>query len=105
MSDFKKILSETKTQLKGLINKDSSQDFIKVITAIDKNLDSMNDSFTAKTEENESLKNDLIESIKNTGFKVNGSQEDDSGVDGNPKSMDDIMKEELDKITAKQGGK
>ena len=102
MSDFLKILSETKTQLKGMITKESSQDQIKVITEIDKNLDSLNEAFQDKDKEISSLKDDLIASVKGTGFKVNGTPSDDSGANETEKSMDDIMKEELDKIVAKQ---
>lgn len=100
--DFKKVLEETKLQLKGMLNKDSSQEQINAITALDKNLDSLNEAYDQKTQENESLKDNLIESVKNTGFKVGGSQKDDSGIDQNPKSMDEILNEELDKITAKK---
>lgn len=103
MSDFTKLMTETKGQLKGLLGKDSSQELIKIVSAIDKNLDNLNDAYTEKTKENESLKNDLIESIKATGFKVNGST-DDSGATEETKSIDQIMEEELAKITAKQGG-
>ena len=99
MEDFKKVLSETKTQLKGMLTKEASQDQIAVITELDKKLDSLNEAFDQKAQENESLKDNLIEAVKNTGFKVNGAnQEDDIG--GNQKSMDDILKEELQKVVA-----
>jgi len=101
MNDFIKVLTETKGQLKSLLTKDSTPELIKLVGDIDKNLDAMSESFTQKTEENESLKNDLIESIKATGFKVNSSNEG-SDIDETPKSMDDILQEELEKITAKQ---
>lgn len=100
--DFKQLLGETKTQLKGMLTKDSSQEQIKLISELDKKLDSINEAYETKEKELSSLKDDLIESVKNTGFKVNGSQNDDSGADQNPKSMDDIIVEELDKIVAKQ---
>ena len=102
MSDFKKVLSETKTQLKEMLTKESSQEDIERITALDKKLDSLQEEYDKKSQENESLKDTLIESVKGTGFKVKGSQSDDSGVDGDQKSMDDIMNEELEKIVAKQ---
>ena len=102
MIDFLKVLSETKTQLQGMLTKDSSPEQIKVISEMDKKLDSLNEAFTEKTQENESLKNSLIEAVKNTGFKVSNSQTDDSGVDQNQKSMDEIMSEELSKIVAAQ---
>ena len=102
MSDFLKILSETKTQLKGMITKDSSQEQIKVISEVDKNLDSLSKAFQDKEQEISSLKDDLIASVKSTGFKVNGTPSDDSGANETEKSMDEIMQEELDKIVAKQ---
>lgn len=101
-NEFKKVLEQTKVQLKGLLNKDSSQEQINAITELDKNLDSLNEAYDQKAQENESLKDNLIEQVKNTGFKVSGSQKDDSGIDPNPKSMDEILTEELDKITAKK---
>ena len=100
--DFKQLLSETKTQLKGMLTSESSQEQIKAISEIDKHLDSLSEAYETKEKEVSSLKDDLIASVKSTGFKVNGSQDDDSGVDQNQKSMDDIMAEELEKIVAKQ---
>ena len=102
MNDFVKILGETKAQLKSLITKESSQETIKAITDIDSKLDSLNAAFTEKTQENESLKDDLIASVKNTGFKVNNSSIDDTGIDQNPKSIEDILQEELNNTIAKQ---
>lgn len=102
--DFVKVLSETKIQLKEMLTKESSQDEINRITEIDKKLDSLNEAFTEKTQENESLKDTLIESVKNTGFKVGASQNNED-IDQNQKSMEDIMNEELEKVLAKQGEK
>lgn len=102
--DFVKVLSETKIQLKEMLTKESSQDEINRITEIDKKLDSLNEAFTEKTQENESLKDTLIESVKNTGFKVSPFQNNDD-IDQNQKSMDEIMDEELQKVIAKRGGK
>lgn len=104
MIDFSKVMGETKTHLKNLINKDSSQDEINRITAIDKQLDQLQEAFTEKSKENESLKDDLIASVKSTSFKVNSSNENDD-IDGNQKSMDEILSEELNKITSQKGGK
>ena len=100
--DFAKTLTETKDQLKGMITKDSSQEEIKAITELDKKLDSLNQAYQDKEKENNSLKDDLIASVKNTGFKVNGSQQDDSGATETEKSMDDVLQDELDKIIANQ---
>lgn len=101
MPDFKKTLGETKSQLKGMLTKDSSQEQINAITELDKKLDSLMEAYDLKTQENESLKDNLIEAVKNTGFKVNGSQQDDSGIDQNQKSIDEILADELNKFNAK----
>lgn len=101
MEDFKKVLSETKTQLKGMLTKESTQDQIAVITELDKKLDSLNEAFDQKAQENESLKDNLIEAVKNTGFKVSGAnQEDDFGQ--NQKPLEEILDDELQKVIAKQ---
>ena len=100
MSDFTKVLAETKSQLKGMLTKDSTQEQIAVITELDKKLDSLNEAHTHQSQELETLKDKLIESVKATGFKVPNSQQDDSGVDRNQKSMDEILKEEMDKVIA-----
>lgn len=102
MIDFAKVLSETKTQLKNLITKESSQDDINRITSIDKQLDELQEAFTEKSKENDSLKDDLIASVKSTGFKVNNSSNEKDDIDGNQKSMDEILNEELNKVIAKQ---
>ncbi len=101
MNDFEKILSETKTQLNGILSKDSSKEQIDTIAAINKKLDSMNEAFIKQTEENQSLKETIIEQVKNTGFAKSSSDKDDSGADQNQKSIDEIMSEELAKFNAK----
>ena len=105
MKDFVKLLSETKTQLNGMLSKESSKEQIELVAELNKKLDSINEVFTEKVQENESLKETIIDQVKNTGFKPNSSQHDDSGVDQNQKSMDEIMNEELEKVIAKRGGK
>ena len=100
MPDFKSILGETKSQLKGMLTKESSQEQIALITELDKKLDSLNEAFDSKNQELESMKDNLIEAVKSTGFKVNNSQQDE--IEQNPRSMDDILNEELSKITAKK---
>ena len=102
MEDFKKLLGETKSQLKAMLTKDSSQEQIDAITSLDKKLDGLNEAYSKKDEENNSLKDKLIDMVKNTSFKVDGASNDETDIGGNQKSMDEIMAEELDKITAKQ---
>lgn len=97
---WKDILTETKSQLKALLNDKSSQEQITAITSLDKCLDSLNEVYNQKEQEVNSLKDNLIDMVKNTSFKVDNSSNDDI-VDQNPKSMDEILDEELKKIAKK----
>ena len=97
---WKDILTETKSQLKALLNDKSSQEQITAITSLDKYLDNLNEVYNQKEEEVNSLKDNLIDMVKNTSFKVDNSSSDDI-IDQNPKSMDEILKEELEKIAKK----
>ena len=101
MTDIEKLLSETKTQINGLMTKDSPKEVIDTIAKVNQQLETIKESFAKQMEENQSLKETIIEQVKATGFQPSNSH-DDSGVDQNQKSMDEIMQEELDKITAKQ---
>ena len=97
---WKDILTETKSQLKALLNDKSSQEQITAITSLDKCLDNLNEVYNQKEQEVNSLKDNLIDMVKNTSFKVDNSSSDDI-VDQNPKSMDEILDEELKKIAKK----
>ena len=97
---WKDILTETKSQLKALLNDKSSQEQITAITSLDKCLDNLNEVYNQKEEEVNSLKDNLIDMVKNTSFKVDNSSNDDI-TDQNQKSMDEILKEELEKIAKK----
>ena len=98
--NWKEILTETKSQLKGLLNENSSQEQINAITSLDKQLDSLNEVYDQKEKEVNSLKDNLIDMVKNTSFKVDNSSNSDI-IDQNPKSMDEILMEELKKFNAK----
>ena len=100
MTKYQELMSKTKAQLKDLITKESSQEEINRITSIDKTLDELQAENQKLIAENSSLKDSLIESVKNTGFKVSGKESDDIGVQEETKSLDDVMAEELAKIQA-----
>ena len=100
MTKYQELMSKTKAQLKDLITKESSQEEINKITSIDKSLDELQAENQKLIAENSSLKDSLIESVKNTGFKVSGKESDDIGVQEETKSLDDVMTEELAKIQA-----
>ena len=100
MTKYQELMSQTKAQLKDLITKESSQEEINKITKIDKTLDDLQAENERLLAENNSLKDSLIESVKNTGFKVTGKESDDIGVQDETKSLDDIMAEEIAKMEA-----
>lgn len=101
MKDFEKILGETKTQINSLLTKDSPKEVIDQIAKINQQLEIIKEAYTEQKEENQSLKETIINQVQGTGFQPSNSK-DDSGVDQNQKSMDEIMQDELNKIIAKQ---
>ena len=94
---IEQMMSKIKAQLKESITSDSSIDEVNKIGAIDKTLDGIMEEVSKLEEEYNSLKDSYIEQVKNTGFKANGSQDDDIGL-GETKSLDDVLAEELNKI-------
>ena len=100
MTKYQELMGKTKAQLKDLITKESSQEEINKITSIDKTLDELQAENDKLLAENNSLKDSLIESVKNTGFKVTGKESDDTGVQDETKDLDTIMAEEIAKIEA-----
>ena len=99
MNKYEELMAKTKSQLKDSITKESSQKEIAWVQSIDKSLDELLEEHNKLLEENSSLKDSLIESVKNTGFKVN-KESDDIGIQEETKSLDEIMMEELSKIEA-----
>ena len=102
MSKHAELMAKIKGHLKEQITSDSSKEQIDKIATIDKELDELNSEYEKLDSDYSSLKDSYLESVKNTGFKVNGKEADDIGTSGEIKSMEDIMSEELAKITAKQ---
>lgn len=101
MTKFDELLGNIKSQLKSFVSNDMSPEQLNTIAEMDKALDQMNDSHNEVVGENTKLKDSLIESIKNTGFKSGANENDDIGTTGETKSLDEIMIDELAKIQAK----
>ena len=95
---FNDFMAETKSLLKDLITKESSKEDIERISNIDKSLDSLAQEYLSKETELKEMKELVVDQVKNTGFKVNGNQVDDSGVSETPKDIDSVLKESIDKI-------
>lgn len=97
---FEETLGKIKSQLKSFIKTDMDSKQLDEITAIDKSLDELNDSHQEVVKESDDLKDRLIDSIKNTGFKSSSNESNDIGL-SETKTLEQIMAEELEKITAK----
>ena len=96
--EWQELLSETKALLKNSITTESSKEQIDQVAKIDSQIDGLNKAYEELDKEYESLKDSYLEQVKNTGFKSN---EADNDISGETKSLDEIMSEELQKITQK----
>lgn len=101
MKKFAELLSETKAQVKALLTKDSSTEDISKVSEIDKSLDLLSSSYEEQTKEVESLKEMVINQVKNTPVKTNSS-DDITPKQDEVKSLDDVLASELNKIEAKR---
>ena len=99
MKEFEKLLSEIKAQLKASLTNESSQDDIQRISNIDKSLDLLSESYKDKEKEVMTYKDMVIDQVKSTGFKVDGTSNDIGTKE--TKSLDEVMAEELSKFEAK----
>ena len=99
MNEFEKLLSEIKAQLKASLTNESSQDDIQRISNIDKSLDLLSESYKDKEKEVMTYKDMVIDQVKSTGFKVDGTSNDIGTQE--TKSLDEVMAEELSKFEAK----
>lgn len=99
MKTLQEMMSEIKAQLKNGLTSESSTEEVQRITNIDNMLDDLMDETEKLEKDYKDLKDLYIEQVKSTGFKANGSDNNDIGLD-ETKSLDDILIGELNKITA-----
>lgn len=96
-----KEIQEMKESLKTMLNADN----VEQITALDKQLDKIDEAVDGKDKEITGLKDKIVDYVKNTSFKSSESPSEQD-IGGNNKSIDDILIEEANKIyTSRQGGK
>lgn len=88
--EFKSLLDGLKNKLSGLITTESSPDFIKQVQEINADVDKVEEHNNEAIEENTTLKNMVIDSIKNAGNK-NQPEDDNGGNSG--KSFEEIEAE------------
>ena len=96
--NFKDLLAETKGKINDLLTKDSSKEDIERITEINKSLDSLTESYTAKETELSEMKEMVVNQVKNTGFKPSAQDLQDN----NPISVEEAIESSIQDILAKR---
>lgn len=99
---LEEIVQGIKNTLKNSITKESSKEQIEFASNMDKNLDLILEEDKKQDNEITGLKDKLVEVVKGTSFKMK-NDEDDDPVEGDTKSLDDILKEKLNEIEDKKG--
>ena len=94
--NFKETIDNLKSSLKGLIDANSSAEFIEKISSLDKDIDNAVSAHEETEKELSETKEILINHVKTTGFSK-PSQEEPNKIEA-PKSLDEIMQDSLDKF-------
>lgn len=94
--NFNDIINNMKSSLKSLVTTESSNEFIEKIGSLDKQIDEVVSAHENTTKELQETKDLYINAVKNFGFKT-PSNDDPTKVE-QPKTLDEIMKNNLDKI-------
>lgn len=100
MGKIEELLNEIKVQLKNSLTAESTPEEVNGIAALDSKVDEIVKESQKMQKDYDDLKELYINQVKNTGFKPVDSDQDDIGLT-DTKSMDDVLVEELAKITAK----
>lgn len=94
--NFNDIINNFRSNLKGLINGDSSAEFIEKVSSLDKDIDEVVNAHEETTKELTETKEALINHVKTTGFsKPSNENPTEPNI---PKSLDDIMQDSLKKF-------
>ena len=94
--NFNDIINNIKSELKGLITSESSKESIEKVGALDKQIDEVVNAHESTTKELQEIKDLYIKGVKEYGFKTPSN--DNPTKHEEPKSLDDILQDNLDKI-------
>lgn len=94
--NFNDIINNMKSSLKDLITPESSKEYIEKISSLDKSLDEVVSAHENTTKELQETKDLYIRSVKEFGFK--NPSNDNPTKEEKPKTLDEIMNSNLDKI-------
>lgn len=92
-TNFNDIINKFRSNLKDLLDKNSSAEFIEKVSSLDKDIDEVVNAHEETTNELNETKEALINHVKSTGFSK-PSNEDPTKVEA-PKSLDEIMQDSL----------
>ena len=95
---LKERIDKINNSLNGMINKDSSTEFIGLIGDLKKEVSGIQEDFDQLEKDHQATKDKLVEVVKGTSFSK--KSDDDTHLD--EKSLDDILKDELVKIENKE---
>ena len=95
--NFNDKINEFKSKLKGLIDSNSSNEFIEKISSLDKDIDEVVDAHESTAKELQETKESLVNYVKNTGFK-NPSGDTTPEPKEDNRSLDEIMEDCLKEI-------
>ena len=85
---------EIQNQIKEILKNSLTADNTEMITQLSQKLDELGNLYKNKEEENIKLKDTIVENVRNTTFKETPEIENPA----QPKSLDEIMLEEANKI-------
>lgn len=94
--NFNDIINNMKSGLKDLITPESSKEYIEKISSLDKSLDEVVGAHENTTKELQEIKDLYIKGVKEFGFK--NPSNDNPTKEEKPKTLDEIMNSNLDKI-------
>lgn len=94
--NFNDIINNFRSNLKGLLDNNSSAEFIEKVSSLDKDIDEVVNAHEETANELNETKEALISHVKSTGFSK-PSNEDPTKIEA-PKSLDEIMEDSLKKF-------
>ena len=95
---LKEKLDKINNSLNGLINNESPTELIAQIGDLKNEVASIEEDFNKLEKDHQATKDKLVEVVKGTSFSK--PEDDDTGIE--PKSLDDILKDELVKVKKKE---
>ena len=99
MNKISEILNQCRNLIKDLVTADNTESIAKVT----KSLDEVENEANTMATENTSLKDKIVDMVKNSIVSTNEPSQPTQ--EETPKSLDEIMIEEANKIVSDKGGK